>query len=96
MFNYRQNVTAAYAAYTLGLPKASPSSRACATSTPPFTADFAKSAVPVDIPDYGVLVPSVNLSRKLANGNVLKLAYNKRIQRPSLQFLNPNVNAANP
>jgi hypothetical protein len=36
------------------------------------------------------------LSRKFENGNVLKLAYNIRIQRPSLQFLNPNVQASNP
>ena len=58
-------------------------------------ASFAKSEA-ADIPNYGVLVPSMNLSRKLANGNLLKLAYNRRIQRPSLQFLNPNVNAQNP
>jgi hypothetical protein len=41
-------------------------------------------------------VPSVNIARKLKNGNTLKAAYNRRIQRPSLQFLNPNRQAANP
>jgi len=49
-----------------------------------------------EIPDYNVLVPNVNVLRKLSNGNVLKLAYNRRIQRPSLQFLSPNLQAANP
>jgi outer membrane receptor protein involved in Fe transport len=49
-----------------------------------------------DIPAYSVLVPSVNVLRKLGNGNVVKLAYNRRLQRPSLQFLNPNLQAANP
>ncbi len=50
----------------------------------------------VAIPSYGVLVPSVNVSRKFASGNTLKAGYNRRIQRPSLQFLNPNRQAANP
>ena len=41
-------------------------------------------------------MPSLNISKKLENGKTLKLAYNKRIQRPSIQFLNPNIQAANP
>jgi iron complex outermembrane recepter protein len=48
------------------------------------------------IPNYGNLVPSVNISRNLKGGKSIKLAYNRRIQRPGIQFLNPNVNAANP
>jgi outer membrane receptor protein involved in Fe transport len=96
VFNYRQNVTAGYVAYTLGLPKGFTLKPGLRYEYTTITADFANSAEPVNIPDYGVLVPSVNLSRKLSNGNVLKLAYNKRIQRPSLQFLNPNRNAQNP
>ena len=50
----------------------------------------------VDIPSYGVFVPSINLSKSLKGGTTLKIAYNRRIQRPSLQFLNPNTNASNP
>ena len=48
------------------------------------------------IPSYGNLVPSVNISKALKNGRVVKLGYNRRLQRPGIQFLNPNVNAANP
>jgi hypothetical protein len=36
-------------------------------------------------------VPSVNASKKLKNGNTLKASYNRRIQRPSIRFLNPNI-----
>ncbi len=50
----------------------------------------------IDIPSYGTLVPSFNVSKSLKGGTTLKLAYNRRIQRPSLQFLNPNRNASNP
>ena len=96
VFSYRQNVTAGYVAYTLGLPKGFTLKPGLRYEYTVISADFANSTTPVNIPDYGVLVPSVNFSRKLGNGNVLKLAYNKRIQRPSLQFLNPNRNAQNP
>ena len=96
IFNYRQNVTAGYVAYTLGLPKGFTLKPGLRYEYTTISADFANSTAPVNIPNYGVLVPSVNFSRKLGNGNVLKLAFNRRIQRPSLQFLNPNRNAQNP
>ncbi|GAA4416649.1 outer membrane beta-barrel family protein [Nibrella viscosa] len=48
------------------------------------------------IPDYGNLVPSINISKGLKGGKSIKVGYNRRLQRPGIQFLNPNVNAANP
>lgn len=50
----------------------------------------------ITIPSYGNFVPSVNISKSIGNNSTLKLAYNKRIQRPGLQQLNPNYNASNP
>jgi len=94
-FNYRQNVTSAYATYTMGLPKGFTLKPGLRYEYTTIAANFNDNQA-VSIPNYGVLVPSANLSRKLANGNVIKLAYNKRIQRPSLQFLNPNEQAPNP
>lgn len=98
-FLYRQNVTAGYATYTIGLPKGFALKPGVRYEYTTISADFSNSQgvlTNTNIPDYGVLVPSVNLSRRFDNGNVLKLAYNRRIQRPSLQFLNPNVQASNP
>jgi outer membrane receptor protein involved in Fe transport len=98
-FRYRQNVAAGYATYTIGLPKGftvKPGVRYEYTS---ISADFTNGAginSQPNIPNYYIVAPSVNLSRKLENGNVLKFSYNLRIQRPSLQFLNPNVQASNP
>jgi outer membrane receptor protein involved in Fe transport len=96
-FTYQQNVVAGYVAYTLPLPQGfllKPSVRYEYTA---IAAGYGRGAVgAIDVPSYGVLVPSVSLLRKLTNGNVLKLAYNRRLQRPALPFLNPNQQAANP
>jgi outer membrane receptor protein involved in Fe transport len=96
-FNYRQNVASGYATYTVGLPKGFTLKPGVRYEYTTISAEFSQGQDKnPNIPDYGVLVPSVNLSRKFDNGNVLKLAYNRRIQRPSLQFLNPNRQAPNP
>lgn len=50
----------------------------------------------INIPDYGNFVPSINFSKSLNGGRTVKLSYNRRLQRPGIQFLNPNINAANP
>ncbi|TPG71721.1 TonB-dependent receptor domain-containing protein [Hymenobacter nivis] len=94
-FQYRQNVAAGYAVYTVGLPQGFTLKPGVRYEYTAIAADYDQGPIG-NIPSYGILVPSVNLLRKLGNGNVLKLAYNRRIQRPSLQFLNPNVQAANP
>lgn len=94
VFDYNQNVTAGYLSYTLnflGNYSFKPGLRYEYTT---IQAGF-KGEQDVEIPSYGILAPSVNLSRKLKNGNMLKAAYNRRIQRPSLQFLNPNRQSAN-
>ncbi|WP_166647959.1 TonB-dependent receptor [Hymenobacter sp. UV11] len=98
-FLYQQNVAAGYAAYTLGLPKGFALKPGVRFEYTTIQASFSNPKgvlTDTNIPDYLKVLPSVNLSRKFDNGNVLKLAYNIRIQRPSLQFLNPNVQASNP
>jgi outer membrane receptor protein involved in Fe transport len=95
VFNYDQNITAGYVSYTLNFLKSYSLKAGSRYEYTTITANFRSGETDVQIPSYGVLVPSVNLSRKLKNGNTLKAAYNRRIQRPSLQFLNPNIQAAN-
>lgn len=55
-----------------------------------------KAGQDLGIPSYTNFVPSVNISKSLKGGKTIKLAYNRRLQRPGIQFLNPNVNTSNP
>ena len=95
-FNYNQNVTAGYLSYTLGFLEHYTLKTGIRYEYTNIDADFLSSDVPVEIPSYGTVVPNMNFGRKLANGNMLKAAYNRRIQRPSLNYLNPNIQASNP
>lgn len=95
VLNYDQNVSAAYVAYTYNTMKSYSFKAGARYEYTDIRANFQGNET-IDIPAYGTLVPSVNVSRKLTNGNTLKGSYNRRIQRPSIRFLNPNLQASNP
>ena len=94
-FNYLQNITAGYLSYTLTVFKNYSIMAGTRYEYTTIRAYFQNESN-INIPSYGILVPSINLSRKFGMGGALKFAYNRRIQRPSINFLNPNINAANP
>ncbi len=92
--NYDQNVTAAYLSYLFnagGGYSFKVGSRYEYTTIKAYT----RTDDDIDIPAYGVLVPSINVSKRLEGGNMLKASYNRRIQRPSIRFLNPNIQRSN-
>lgn len=93
-FNYRQDISAGYLAYTLNLSKYS--FKAGGRYEYTTINAFFQDEVGITIPSYGVFVPSVNIGRKLKNNNMIKAAFNRRIQRPSIRYLNPNIQASNP
>ncbi|QMW04433.1 TonB-dependent receptor domain-containing protein [Spirosoma foliorum] len=95
---YNQNIAATYLSYTLTT-KSKFTIKAGARYEYTFiNAKFANESAGANptIPNYGNLVPSINISKSLKGGKIIKLAYNRRIQRPGIQFLNPNNNTANP
>jgi outer membrane receptor protein involved in Fe transport len=94
-FDYNQNVTSGYVSGTFELPKGFTAKVGGRYEYTTITANFSDEAE-IEIPDYGVFVPSINLSKKIKGMNTVKFAYSRRIQRPSLQFLNPNIEASNP
>ena len=92
LLNYKQNISAAYVSYTFSTKNKYTFKVGTRYEHTTITANDKKSEIA--IPDYGNLVPSINISKSLGN-STLKLAYNNRIQRPGLQQLNPNFNLAN-
>jgi outer membrane receptor protein involved in Fe transport len=90
---YHQNIAAAYSSYTYTTKK-----RYTFKGGLRYEHTFIDASTnegTVGVGNYGVLVPSVNASKTI-KGTTLKLGYNRRIQRPGLQQLNPNFNSANP
>lgn len=97
--DYDQNIAASYFSYTLTTKKKysfKGGVRYEHTDINAVQTAEGGTKTDINIPSYGTLVPSFNVSKSLKGGTTLKLAYNRRIQRPSLQFLNPNRNASNP
>ncbi|WP_342087322.1 TonB-dependent receptor domain-containing protein [Dyadobacter sp. OTU695] len=93
--NYKQNVAAGYFSYTLSTQNKYTFKLGTRYEYTGITADMGENK-PIDIPAYGNLVPSINVSKALSGSTTLKAAYNRRIQRPGIQQLNPNVNLSNP
>lgn len=91
---YHQNIAAAYSSYTYTTKKRYTFKGGLRYEHTFLDASTEKGGV-LGIGDYGVLVPSINASKTI-KGTTLKLGYNRRIQRPGLQQLNPNFNSANP
>ncbi|CAH0994646.1 hypothetical protein EMA8858_00758 [Emticicia aquatica] len=94
LLNYSQNIAAGYVSYTFTTKKKLTIKAGTRYEYTSITANDQNSDIV--IPAYGNLVPSINISKPVGKSSTLKLAYNNRIQRPGLQQLNPNYNAANP
>ncbi len=99
--SYNQNVSAGYLSYTYSTKskitiKAGARYEYTFITADTLTGGAERKAASLNIANYGNLVPSVNLSKAFKGGRTVKLAYNRRLQRPGIQFLNPNQNAANP
>lgn len=93
--NYDQNIVAGYLSYTYTT-KSAFSVKAGGRYEYTTINAFSQTEDNIEIPNYGAFVPSINVSKRLNSGKTVKASYNRRIQRPSIRFLNPNIQAANP
>ncbi|MBX2965703.1 MAG: TonB-dependent receptor [Cyclobacteriaceae bacterium] len=93
--NYDQNIVAGYLSYTYTTNNAL-SVKAGGRYEYTTINAYSQTEDNIDIPNYGAFVPSINISKRLNSGKTIKASYNRRIQRPSIRFLNPTIQAANP
>ncbi len=57
---------------------------------------YYSNAGQVQVPGYNTFVPSVFLSKKIGEGQTVKISFSKRIERPGYEDLNPFVNTTDP
>lgn len=91
--DYQQRVSAGYASYLYSTP--SKITIKVGARYEHTQIDATQNGQAIDLPSYANLVPSVNFSKTFKNFATIKAGYNRRIQRPWLQQLNPNVNILN-
>jgi outer membrane receptor protein involved in Fe transport len=97
IYDYNQYVYAGYAVFTFTLPKSwlmQVGARDESTKIDGKSANPNLGLSPFSN-DYNTFVPSFAISKQFGS-QTFKLSYSKRIQRPSLQFLNPFINKSNP
>jgi outer membrane receptor protein involved in Fe transport len=97
-YNYNQNVTAGYSVLTITLPKGY-SILAGVRDENTSIHGVPQSAGEGDLVpfnnNYNTFIPSLTIQKQISATQTIKIAYSKRITRPSLQFLNPYVNKTN-
>jgi outer membrane receptor for ferrienterochelin and colicin len=87
-FDYTQNVGAAYSTIAFNLTKKIQFKGGVRAEYTDVNSTVGKN-------DYFNLFPNAILSQTIKGKTTLKLAYNRRVQRPSLAYLNPFLNNSN-
>jgi ferric enterobactin receptor len=89
VFNYDQDVMAGYLSFNAELTKKYSLTAGARYEHTQYGGDFDSGEVQSFDSDYQNFLPSIILSRKLKGFSSIKVSYNKRIQRPSLFYINP-------
>jgi len=98
VYDYHQEVTAAYTVLTFTLPKSwsiLAGGRFENTDIAGFPSSAGDQGLMPFSTDYQIFIPSLTIQKQLSSTQTLKLSYSKRITRPSYQFLDPYLNKSN-
>jgi outer membrane receptor protein involved in Fe transport len=96
-YDYNQNVFAGYSVFTITLPKKYTLLVGVRDENTDIHGDPVNASQNLSpfSNNYNTVVPSFTVQKQLTTTQTIKLAYSKRITRPSLQFLNPFLNQSN-
>jgi len=92
VFDYDQNVAAAYGTYGFPLGKKLNARLGTRLERTDLVGRFEQNAVTRFTGGYTSLLPNASVSYTRKPGNTLRLAYSRRIQRPYIFYLNPYEN----
>ena len=95
IFNYFQDVYAAYASFTFKLGEKYSMIAGTRYEHTTISGEFDNFDAPFRN-DYDNLLPSFIISRKLSQFSNIRVSFTKRIQRPSLFYINPYVDLSDP
>ncbi len=97
VFKYKQNVGAAYLSFNFKLGENYGLVAGARYEYTDISGTFDNQQESnFDTPAYDNILPSIIVSRNFKNFQTLKLSYSRRIQRPSLFFVNPFVDQVTP
>ncbi|MBD1393128.1 TonB-dependent receptor domain-containing protein [Mucilaginibacter glaciei] len=102
LYDYNQNVYAGYSVFTINLPKnyailagaRFENTQIEGDPQTPYASGTNAQTLQPFTASYNTYIPSLTL-QKVLGANTIKLSYSKRIQRPSLQVLNPFIDRSN-
>lgn len=92
VFDYDQNVVAAYGTYGFPLGKKLNSRLGTRLERTDIVGRFQQNDITRFTSGYTSLLPNASISYTRKPGNTLRLAYSRRIQRPNIYYLNPYEN----
>lgn len=95
-FVYNQNVYGGYTQFTFKVNDKYSIKTGGRYEFTTFGGGYADSAEKFKGKPYGNFIPYVNINRTIGYGGFVRLQYTKRIQRPSLFYLNPYTNYSDP
>lgn len=97
LYDYHQNVTAGYSVFTFTLPKGYSILAGGRFENTDITGQPTAATVRLEpfTQNYNTFIPSLTIQKAINATNTIKLSYSKRIQRPSLTYLNPFINRSN-
>ena len=89
IYNYNQDVAAGYASFTLGLSKTISMITGARWEYNQIHGAYETGNTSPYENSYSNLLPNISFSKQLPKFRTVKLGYSKRIQRPSLFYINP-------